>query len=67
MRRAKRSHILPFHNDGSDPAPSATLRRMWIRGTGRKNPFSVAFGTTFAAILLVVPRLLGFELLSAGA
>ena len=28
----------------------------------RNNPFSAAFGTTFAAVLFVVPGLLGYEL-----
>ena len=28
----------------------------------RKNPFSAAFGMTFAALLLVVPGVLGYEL-----
>ena len=28
----------------------------------RNNPFSAAFGTTFAAVLLIVPGALGYEL-----
>ena len=28
----------------------------------RNNPFSAAFGTTFAAVLLIVPGVLGYEL-----
>jgi hypothetical protein len=29
---------------------------------GRNNPFSAAFSTTFVAVLLIVPGLLGYEI-----
>jgi hypothetical protein len=35
---------------------------VWQERHRRNNPWSGAFGTTFAAVLLLVPGLLGYEL-----